>query len=291
MLYLLLSFVIKLISYIPFSVLYIISNCLYTIVYNLFRYRRKLVRKNLIESFPQKSTKEIISIETKFYQHFCDLILETIKLYTISPKDIKLHMKFKNVEDIKVSQRSGKSIALFLGHYGNWEWISSLPIWLDSNIIGAQIYHELHNKTLDQLMLTIRGRMGSSNIEMRKTARFMNTQANFGNVCTIGFIADQSPTKKDAKHFLHFLNHTTPVLVGTEKIIKRYDYEPWFVKVTRKKRGFYEAEFIKMHENAQNLDDYKLTSIYYDLLEEMICMCPELYLWAHNRFKHAKYNT
>ena len=53
------------------------------------------------------------------------------------------------------------------------------------------------------------------------------------------------------------------------------------------KRGYYEAEFVKMHDNPQLLPDFELTALYYKMLEEMIKSRPELYLWSHNRFKHA----
>lgn len=287
MTYHLLSALINIFAKIPFCIIYILSDLLFYIIYYIAQYRRKIVRKNLTESFPEKSTHEIRIIEKKFYKHFTDQALELIKLASISKKDIRRRMIFTNIEAINAQLREGKSISLFLGHYGNWEWASSLPLWLENNVIGAQIYHRLRNKSIDKIVQYIRGRMGASNVEMRKTAYFINKQSMARNVCLIGFISDQSPRIKDATHFLHFLNHNTPVLVGTEKVTKRYGYEAWFLHIKKKKRGYYEAEFIQMHQNPQSLPDFELTAIYYRLLEKTIKECPELYLWTHNRYKHA----
>lgn len=254
----------------------------------MFRYRRRIVRKNLTESFPEKSEHDIKEIEKKFYSFFTDNMLESLKMFTISRKEMIQRVKFMNVEEVNALMRSGKSVSLFLGHYSNWEWMSSIPLHIDKNVIGAQIYHKLSNKNMDRLMLYIRERMGAVCVEMRKTARYVNELATENKVCIIGFIADQSPRKKDSRHFLHFLNHNTPVLTGTEKITKHYDFGAFFLDVKRVKRGYYEARFVKMHDNPKSLPDFELTAIYYQMLEKCIRTQPELYLWSHNRFRNAE---
>lgn len=287
MTYHLLSFFIRLLSCLPFGVLYLLSDLLYYVVYYVVRYRRDVVRKNLTESFPEKSEQEILCIEKKFYHFFVDNTLEGCKLATISHKEISRRMVFTNIEDVNTVLMGGKSIALYLGHYGNWEWCSSIPLHLDRTVTSAQIYHKLRNENMDRFILHNRERMGAICVEMRKTARYVNELANAGKVSIIGFIADQSPRKKEARHFLHFLNHNVPVLTGTEKITKHYGFEAFFIRMKRVKRGFYEVEFVKMHDNPKSLPDFELTSIYFSLLENMIKTAPELYLWTHNRFKHA----
>ena len=88
MTYHLLYFFLKLLSYIPFRVMYVISDVLYVLIYYIFRYRRAIVRKNLTESFPEKSSCEIIDIEKKFYRFFADNLLETCKMTTISREEM-----------------------------------------------------------------------------------------------------------------------------------------------------------------------------------------------------------
>ena len=288
MMYYLLSFFLKLLSYIPFKAMYVLSDGLFYLLYYVIRYRRPIVRKNLTESFPEKSEQEIIRIEKNFYRYFTDQVLESCKMTTISPEEVSRRMKFTNVEAADAVLKSGKSIALYIGHYGNWEWVSSIPLWLGKEVRAVQIYHKLRNESMDKLMLQIRERMGAVSVEMRKTARYITEMANSGQVSIVGFIADQSPRKKEVRHFLPFLHHNTPVLTGTEKIIKHYDFEAWFLNMKRVKRGYYEAELIRIHETPKDLPDFELTAIYYQMLERMIQNRPELYLWTHNRFKHAQ---
>lgn len=283
----LISFLMKILSSIPFGILYILSDGIYYLLYYVVRYRRRIVRKNLVESFPEKSEQEIVEIEKKFYHFFTDNILESLKMTTISPKEISRRMKFKNLEAVNSVMKNGKFIALYMGHYGNWEWVSSLPLHMENGAIGVQIYHELRNKKMNKLVLRNRGRMGAINVEMRQTVRYIKEMVSSNKIGAVGFIADQSPKKREVRHFLPFLHHNIPVLTGTEKIIKHFGFEAWFLDVKRVKRGYYEAEFVKMHDDPQSLPDFELTALYYKMLEEMIKSRPELYLWSHNRFKHA----
>ena len=287
MMYHLLSFLLKLISYIPFRALYVLSDGLYYILYYIIRYRRKIVRKNLTESFPTLKGKEILQVEKKFYRYFTDQVLESCKMATISPEEMKKHMKFTNIEAANAVFKEGKSIALYMGHYGNWEWISSIPLWVAEGVTSVQIYHKLRNDNTNRLILNMRERLGAISVEMRKTARYITEITNTNQVSVIGFIADQSPKKKEVRYFLPFLHHRTPILVGTEKIVKHYGFEAWFLDMKRVKRGYYEAELIRIHEEPASLPDFELTEIYFRMLEKMIQERPELYLWTHNRFKHA----
>ena len=58
-----------LMAMLPFRVLYILSDVLYIVVYYLVGYRRKIVRKNLLRSFPRKKEEEILQIGEEIYRH------------------------------------------------------------------------------------------------------------------------------------------------------------------------------------------------------------------------------
>lgn len=89
-----------LLSLLPLSVLYVFSDLLYFPIYYCVRYRRRIVRKNLTESFPELSKEKIIRIEKQYYHFFCDYIIETLKLFSISKKQLKRRMTFGGVEEI-----------------------------------------------------------------------------------------------------------------------------------------------------------------------------------------------
>ena len=275
-------------AHLPLKVLYAFSDIAYFFIYHVIRYRRKTVRHNLEMVFGTADRERIIAIEKKFYRFFADMILESCKLASVSPEEIRRRMKFTNVEAVNSMLKQGKSVSVYLGHYGNWEWVSSMPLWLENGVTGAQIYHKLRNKDMERLMLHIRGRMGAVSVDMHKTSRYITGLVNSRQVCVVGFIADQSPRWQEARHFLPFLHHKTPVLTGTEKITKHYGFEAFYLDVKRLRRGYYEAEFTQLHGNPRALPDFELTTLYFRRLEQAILRQPELYLWTHNRFKHAE---
>jgi KDO2-lipid IV(A) lauroyltransferase len=100
--------VLKPLSFLPLNLLYILSDFLYLVLYKTFKYRKKVVRTNLLNSFPEKSTKEIKNIEQKFYSHFCDLIIESIRLFSISEKELAQRNKIVNAEILDQFCERGK---------------------------------------------------------------------------------------------------------------------------------------------------------------------------------------
>ena len=284
--YYILLFLVRVLSYMPFGMLYGLSDILFFPFYFIIRYRRKIVRKNLTESFPDKGIDEITRIEKNFYHFFIDMVLESCKLISITPEELRQRMKFTNIKTADEMLADGKSISVFLGHYGNWEWITSIKLWLYKDIAVAQIYRRLRNKAMDKIMKKLRERTGNKCVEMHKTVRFMANAAK-NRPYMIGFIADQSPKRREVKHFIQFLNHKVPVLTGTEKATKHYDHNALFISMRRVRRGYYECELISLHDNPKSLPDFELTDLYFQRLEHEILQHPELYLWTHNRFKYA----
>ena len=289
MTYYFIYFIIKALSHLPFGLLYMISDIMYYPLYYVVRYRRKTVRKNLTESFPEKNKKEIIAIEKKFYHFFMDMILESSKMASVAPDEIRKRMKFLNIDMTNKMLDEGKSLAYFMGHFCNWEWMTSVGLWKNQDVVCAQVYHKLINEQFDKIIKQMRERMGNICIEMRHTARFIANMKAENKACMVALIADQSPKRKQIKHYVQFLNHMVPVLVGPEKITKHFNYIPIFVNVKRIKRGYYECEFSLLHDNPAALPDYELSDLYFKHLEDEIKRQPECYLWTHNRFKYAKY--
>jgi KDO2-lipid IV(A) lauroyltransferase len=266
--------------------MYVVSDISFYVLYYLSRYRRRIARKNLTESFPGKSLQEIIAIEKRFYRFFVDLMFEMCKMASFSEQEMRRRMRFINIEEVKHTLDSGKSISVFMGHYGNWEWVSSLPVHLSEQVIAGQIYHRLSNRVVNRLLLHNRSRWGSHSVEMSETLRWINTLAGKGQVTITGYIADQAPQSNNTQHYVRFLNHWTTALTGTEKITRKYHFEAYYLDVERKRRGYYEARFVRI-DKAQYPTDFELTDKYFELLERRIREHPECYLWTHNRFKHS----
>ena len=274
-----------LLSLLPLALLYVISDILYYPTYYLVRYRRPIIRQNLQNSFPDKDEREIVKIEKKYYRFLCDCIMEDIKLFSITRRNLTNRMTFGG-DDMK---RTGKNFCfVYLGHYGNWEWIASLPYWCPQDVLCAQIYHPLYNKAFDKLMLRLRNQFGGECIPMKETLRRIIQLKRDKQKTIIGFISDQAPKWNSIHHWTTFLHQDTPVFIGTEKIGKQVDALIYYADISRPRRGHYHCEFKLLSENAAGVPDYELTDTFSRLLEENIQLAPQYWLWSHKRWKHSK---
>lgn len=275
-------------SLLPMRVLYWLSDAIYLLAYHLVGYRVKLVRRHLADSFPEKSEAERKSVEQGFYHWFCDYLVESIKLFSIGKKQIRQRMVFRGTEAVDRVIESGQSVAVYLGHFCNWEWITSLPLWVTEKAQCTQIYHPLENAEFDKLFVALRSRFGAQCVPMAETLRRIVRYRQQCQPIIMGYISDQVPFWNNIHHWLDFLHHDTPVLTGTEKIIRSTGQAAFYADVRCISRGHYECTFVPMQTDLKATAPWTLTDEYFCLLEQSIRRQPECYLWTHNRWKRTR---
>jgi len=279
-----------LLALLPFRIMYFVSDFFYIIVYYIVRYRRKLVRKNLHHVFPGKTTVEILKIEKDFYHHFCDYFVETVKLLHISDSQIKKRYIFKNTELIKSFLDKSQPVVLIVGHYGNWEWVTSITLFLKDyqNTVFGQVYRPLKNKTFDRFFLNLRKRFHSVSFTKHNIYRDIVNLRKANKNWIIGFMSDQKPSGNQIPHQMLFLNQETDILTGTEKIARHTGASVVYLDIICLNRGYYEIDSIMISDNAANTSDYEITEKYIRCLEKTILRNPSAYLWTHNRWRFPK---
>lgn len=279
-------------SLIPLRVGYLLGDLLiFPILFHVVRYRRKMVRKNLKDSFPEKSSEELATIERSYFHFLCDYFVETIHQISMSREEMLKRVKFSGLGMIDSSVAEGHSVAVYLGHYCNWEWMASYPMSLgaDNNAECLQIYHPLENKKSDEFFLRIREKFGSKCIKMADTLRYLAKAEQQDKRTLTGFIADQVPIWESIHHWMPFLNHEdTPVITGVEKIAKRLKMDIYYLDCDRPKRGYYTAVLKRIAQMPYDIADFEVTEEYIRMMETTIRRRPELWLWSHNRWKRTK---
>lgn len=284
--YYVLYIILYLHALLPFWLLYILSDILYIFVYKIVGYRLKVVRRNMAAAFPEKSAKDLRTLEIRFYHHFCDYFFETIKLLHISEKTIRKRMVFLNTDLAVDLTKDGNSSLMFLGHYGNWEWIPSLTIeFQDTPILLGQIYRPLKNKAFDNLFIKIRSRFGSFGIPKNDTLRAIIRLRREGKQTMIGFMSDQTPSVNNIHYWTTFLNQDTPVYTGVERIAKQTGFYVFYLDVKKVKRGYYTATIKLISAEPKNEPEFKITETYIREMENSILRDPAYWLWTHKRWK------
>lgn len=280
---------IWILSRLPMSFLYIISDFFYFIIYRIVGYRKKVVFNNIKTVFPTKTDKEITTISKKFFRHFTDLIIESIKSFSISEKQLKKRYTYKNLHIINDLTQKGRSIILTGSHQNNWEWSFGLPLHTEINCYGA--YKKIQNKYFEKVIKSSRMRFGYDGVPTYEFYKVMTERVENGIQSLYILLSDQSPQLHKAKYWSNFLGEFVPVHTGAETLSKKHNFAIVNMNTSKVKRGYYEAEFTLITDNATKYKDFEITDIYLKITEENIKKQPEFYLWSHNRFKHkGKYD-
>lgn len=279
--------IIKLISLLPFPVVFLLSDITYLFVYYLVGYRKKVVRDNLRRSFPEKPADELLKIEKKFYHHLCDLLFESLKLATMSKTEIMQRMKITNYEPLLKHYDENKSVILMTSHFGNWEWTSSFSQYLPADKPMYQVYKKLSNKLSDKVVYDLRIRFGSVNVEVDDLFDTLREMRKEGKTGMIGLISDQSPSRKGIRYYSQFLNQRTPVLTGAETIAKIYDFPVYYARIRKVKRGYYSCDPVPICLQPKDSEKFEITEKYIRMLEQEILTDPSCWLWSHRRWKFA----
>lgn len=277
--------IIKPISFLPYFLLYGVSDFFYFLLYYVIGYRKKVVMNNLKNSFPNKNEKERKHIARKFYRHFTDLIFESLKNFSISEKEALKRMKSINHEVVNKFYREGRSVILCGGHYGNWElWAMAAAGSLEHPVYG--IYKELSNKFFDDKMHESRGRYGLFLLATKNVTRKLEEMKDEAIASVYGF--DQSPGNPRKAFWMDFLNQDTPCSFGPEKFAVKYNSPVIYVHLEKIKRGYYQVTYEELFDQPADMGHGEIITKINKVLETDIRKNPNIWLWTHRRWKHKR---
>jgi KDO2-lipid IV(A) lauroyltransferase len=276
-------FLIRLLSQLPLSVLYIFSDFLFFIAFYIVRYRRRLVWRNLHASFPEKSVQELKDIEKKFFKNLCDYAVETLKLLTISKEELGRRIVFTTPEIPEFYKNQNQSLLILASHHFNWEWLVAsacfnLPMQVDF------VYQRVNNNFFDAISFECRTRFGAHAIKRDQVAR--ETVKRKHIVRAVATMADQYPGYKNDKRFATtFMNQETVFFYGTNQLAHLTQYPVLFYEIKKLKRGYYEAKAIVLSTPPYPKDSDQVIEKYVAAVESLIRQNPAGWLWSHNRWK------
>lgn len=286
-LYLLFLFFIGLFAILPFRVIYVISDGLRFLLFYVIGYRKKVVYSNLRRSFPEKDEAEIHRIAKRFYNHLADVLVESIKGFAMTRKQVYNRHHLINPEVVQEYINHGQSVIGVVAHYNNWEWGSmSGSVNLDADVMI--LYKPLSNPFIDRFLTNIRKSFGTELVSIFRTYKGFKERQNKPYLYVLA--ADQSPSKVRKAYWVDFLNQDTACLHGPEKYARLYNYPVFYLNIQKVKRGYYTVSGELLTERPADLPDGEVTRLYMKRLEQSIKQAPEYWLWSHRRWKkkHSK---
>jgi KDO2-lipid IV(A) lauroyltransferase len=119
----------KSMSLLPLRVHYFTGLVLDFLLTYIVKYSGKVIRSNLDNSFPNKSRAEKSIIQNGFYKKIADSILDTLKLLTISKRQLSKKVRFstKNRDDFNQHLKNKEHIIVHSAYQFNWEYLSFFP--------------------------------------------------------------------------------------------------------------------------------------------------------------------
>lgn len=281
-----LSAIIYFFSIWPFWALYLLSDMLYFFFYHIWGYRKKIVLENLRNSFPEKSDEDIKKIAKEFYRHLPDVIVESVKMRSISATEATKRMELLNPEEIYRHFDNGRGVIGVTAHYGNWEY-GVHCVSLMTEHPRLVIYKPLTNKTFDTVYNKIRMRFGATMVPMKQILRHIVALRHKPHISI--FAADQTPPYQESDFYIPFLNQETLVYTGVGRIAKMTDLPVVFCEIRRKaKRGYYTCKITTLAEHPKQMSEHDITRLHNAFLEEIIQSEPAYWLWSHRRWKRKR---
>jgi KDO2-lipid IV(A) lauroyltransferase len=271
------------ISRLPFKLFYFFSDVVFVLVYHIVGYRKGIVLENLQLAFPEKERAELLRIRRDFYHHFCDMFLEMVKTMSLSKEEVKKRFHLVNMELLREIE-ANKTVLVLCAHYANWEWNVSINNYIKT--MGYAVYQKIGNKYFDRMIRKIRSRWNTMPIQQKDTVKTILRNEQNGIRGVFGMVSDQSPQVSRAQYWSHFMGVKVPIFNGAEVIARKLDLSVVFLKVTKVKRGHYQAEFVPIALSAKNTEPNQITEAFLRETEKQIRQEPAHYLWTHRRWKH-----
>ena len=276
---------VRLLSTLPFPVLYAFASCLAFLAYRVFPYRQNVVRENLSRAFPDMDEVALRDTMKRYYLGFAQVLVELIKAATLSGDELLQRVKINGLEGPRALLDAGKPVLLVAAHQCNWEWmLLGLSQQIGYRIDAA--YKPLVNPWAEREMLAIRTRFGSRLVPAKGLlGDILQHRKEVRAVC---MVADQEPTTSEHKHWTRFLNRDTAFYMGAEEIARVTKYPAFFVGMRRVKRGFYQIELQPLTKDGEKLSTGAMTERYASMVEKQIRDAPPDWPWSHKRWRLKK---
>ncbi len=272
-----------LVSRLPLPLLYGSVGFLSWLVGSIFRYRHKVVTKNLQASFPDWSESKLAQERAKFYRHLTTNTLEILATRQLSDSELRRRVTFENAELLaELSNNFKTSVIVLTLHQGNWEWLLQRAA-LEYPIPLAPVYKKLHSAAADQFMLRLRRHRNGQPIEMRAVARDFIRHRRQPRI--LAMLADQSPGHRERAHRTLFLHQDTAFYSGAAQLARATGFPVVFADCKPIAQGRYHCTLTEITRHPKQTDEAAITEQYARLTERAIQSTPHSWLWTNRRWK------
>lgn len=247
---------------------------------------RRVALQNLRLAFPDWSDAERKRVARESFGNIGTAAVELATSAKLDRQSYLERLDFEGWENFELAEKAGNGVLLMTAHFGNWEALAQAPV-----LRGKPVYfvaRPLDNPYLEREIRRIRERFGNHTIMKRGAARRLIRTLRSGGVT--GLLIDQRvhPNEGRAYDFFGHPAYTTPLMArlslrtGAPVVpVFGIPLDGW-----KRCRIVYRSPIFPETNGEDAVDS--LTRQYLRSIEDAIREWPELWLWAHRRWRQVQ---
>jgi len=269
---------------VPLAVRKAIFIALFKLFYHVSLKSRLIVLHNLLRSFPEKDTDEIIKIAKGVYRHFAIVAAEFFELPQITKENINQWVDVEGMGNYLAAVAQGKGVLSIVAHFGNWELMTiAVPMYLKPMYI---VYRPLDSPVIDNMVEYVRTMNGNELIPKGGSGKRIIELLKENHI--IGILSDQNVAAYEGV-FVDFFGRPACTGVGLAVMAMRSGAPVVPAFMARQPSGKYKL-ILKPAMEAICTDDYESdlqfnTQRFTKEVEDIIREYPDQYFWFHQRWK------
>ncbi|MGZ5477207.1 MAG: lysophospholipid acyltransferase family protein [Thermoanaerobaculia bacterium] len=265
---------------IPYRTGQTIGRALGSLAFHVARRDRRKAMDNMSVAFPEWDQARRRAVARSMFRHLGASLFEIVWL---SKRDEKVRTAMTTFEGIDRGLelvRSGRSIVVFTGHCGNWEWLAYGAGKLAPVTV---LQRERSEAGLDEFITSIRAGAGIETIDRGSTAAGREMIRAMRKPGFVAFLIDQSIRAESAK--VPFFGHPALTPIGPATLAIRTGALAMAVFIERRADGTHLIRFLEPIETKRDDDPIALTARMTREIEDQIRRVPEQWVWMHDRWR------
>jgi KDO2-lipid IV(A) lauroyltransferase len=246
-------------------------------------FHRRIALANIARALPSKSLEERRATIRSVFAHFGSVLLELIKIGTLTNDEILAHLETEGEERVRQAYAKGRGVLLFTGHFGYWE-VGAVALALRVQPVSVMA-RPLDNPYLHRMLERIRTRLGNSVIYRQGAIRkvLQELAGNRG----VAILIDQHLHTPDAV-YVDFFSRPAATTNALAALALRTGAPVIPAFIMPLPHGRYRVVFEHAVEppTSDSPDAVRqFTQRCTDVLEMYIRRHPDLWLWMHRRWR------
>ncbi len=252
-------------------------------VHTVDGFHRRIALTNIAMALPSKSLEERRATVRSVFAHFGSVLLELIKVGTLTNDEILAHLETEGEERVRQAYAKGRGVLLFTGHFGYWE-VGAMALALRVQPVSVMA-RPLDNPYLHHMLERIRTRLGNSVIYRQGAIRKVLQELAANRAVAI--LIDQHLHTPDAV-YVDFFSRPAATTNALAALALRTGAPVIPAFILPLPHGRYRVVFEHAVEPpASDAPDAvrQFTQRCTDVLEMYIRRHPDLWLWMHRRWR------